>query len=160
VSAQANLIGTGYTCPFCRQTFQQADALIIGEAKEARVMRLAGQLAGHLSQTHKDEFGKIGATAGQIAGWLYTAPFKHNDADLKFFHEMTRLQLRAITKRVQISDEQIAQTVETQLHFKESLGKMWPPEAIEELNALVCKLLIGMRDALEEVPPPPTPVRP
>lgn len=132
-----------YTCPFCRRSFGQDNSILIGEPTEARLMRLAGQLSGHLSHEHKKEFGAIGNSSAKIAGWLYTAPFKHDDAELSKFQREMRLELRRITKRVIITDEMIHANVEAHLsHFsfddKEKLFEMFTQ----------------LRDALDEVPPP------
>lgn len=139
-AAIASALTPGYTCQFCRRTFSQTTPPVIGEAKESRIGRLSGMLAGHLAKEHKQEFAELGMAGQQVIGWFFVQRFRHNDAELEAFSEATRLEIRKVTKRVSISDETITKQVDALL----SVGG-----GVTRENLI--KFLKGMRDALDEV---------
>ena len=99
-------------------------------------------LAGHLAKEHKQEFAELATAGQQVIGWFFVQRFRHNDADLEQFSEMTRREIRKVTKRVSITDEMIE---------KQVAAHVIPPGP--KIYNDVVTLIKTMRDALDEVQP-------
>jgi hypothetical protein len=131
-----------YTCQICRQTITLKGPPIIGEAQEARNARVGQALAAHLGKNHQDDMRTIFLTSPYLSGWLIFEKFDHNDPYIKSKSEEFRRKLRAMTKRINVTDELIEQQVQ----------KMFSGPQQET----VIQLLKTLRDTLEEVQTPNT----
>ena len=146
MSPESSALAPAYTCNVCKKTLSLKGPPIIGEQPQQRMQRVSEMLAHHLGTEHKDRMFNIAMAGQQFAGWLTFNQYSHNDAPLLAHAEEVRTKTRQFTKRVVVTDEAIKKQVHDHLQIIDAPAR-----------EVVIALLKGVRDVLDETPPPTSP---
>lgn len=105
----------------------------------------------HMVTNHQNEAAQAFAAGEAFKQLIIARTFQHNDAELANVMEVNRQKFRqftALPRPVQITNEQIAVTVENQLELRKHLTGVISPESIQDLQNAIVSLMQQMRDAL------------
>lgn len=137
------------TCTLCNQRFNIPgfEDLVKTGWGQQQIGQIIQKLSEHIQQKHPKEFTESLIPGLQLSGLLRLKHFHTDDATANQMSEWMRHQIHEMTRTRTISDEKIREQVR-KLALAESLHlKLVTPET---LDALVCTLIMEMRDILEE----------
>jgi len=122
----------------CKKRFvsDPFEIAIIGKPDD-KLVKFVSALYEHMAKEHPDHMQNISGSIQQIMGYMVAASFEIQDPQLLAMQEAIRHQLHKVTRRINVTDEQIVERVEA-------------TGIDDEYNEDVIGLIQDLRDLLTE----------